>query len=84
MEAHYSVSGSLVVKYLRKQHHLLKGAYYSSKPLVEPLVESKTSNFLISKSIDTVPITSISVAFSLPQSEETETCKYPDNSSKYY
>ena len=41
------------------------------EPLVEPLVKSKASNFLISKSMDTVPITPISMASSLSQSEES-------------
>ena len=39
--------------------------------LIKPLVESKSSNFLISKSVDAVPITSISVESSLSQSEES-------------
>ena len=41
------------------------------EPLVKPLVKSKSLNFLISKSVDAVPITSISVASSLSQSEES-------------
>ena len=59
--------GSLEVKYLRKQH-LWKGGI---QPLFEPLVEANASNFPISKSMDTVPITPISMASSLSQSEDS-------------
>ena len=40
------------------------------QPLVKPLVEPNASNYLISKSVDTVPITPVSVASSLSHSEE--------------
>ena len=40
------------------------------KPLVEPLVKPNASNFPISKSVDTVPITPISMTSSLSNSEE--------------
>ena len=41
------------------------------QPLVKPLVKPNTSNFLISKSMDTVPITPISMASSVSQSDES-------------
>ena len=41
------------------------------QPLVEPLVKSNTSNFLISKSMVTVPITAISMASSVSHSDKS-------------
>ena len=55
---------------LEKTTSSVEGGVVLVKPLVKPLVKSKASNFLISKSVDIVPITPISMASSLSQSEE--------------